>query len=286
MTASAAAADPKTTPDSNAPPAGGGDDLFSKVIPQEYHDRAYLKDFLTMKNAPEAFSALFKKLDNAESLIGKRPTGVVIPAADAKPEEIEQFLSKLRPEKADDYEIKVREGDTPDPEFAKVLKQSFHEAGLTKFQASKVQEKFLAAVGAQRAEVAKAQKALDDEFMALSEKTFAADNEKKLARAKAMLTEHTPENLKAHIQKLDNNALVILAGVLNAVDEKYGLEDKINPSGSSANNAPADVASLREEARTIMASKEYTDTFHPQHDAAVAKLKVIYAEVAKKSGGK
>ena len=254
--------------------AGAGKELFSTVIPQEFHDRPYLKDFMAMEKTPEAYSALFKKLDGAETLIGKK-TG--IPGADAKPEDWDQFFAKIRPETADAYEIPVKEGVT-DPEFVKAMKGAFFEAGLSKSQASKMQEKFEAAVAGQQAAHIEAQKKLNLDFEVLTKATFGPDNAKALERAKGMIQEHTPENLKTHVASLPNESLVVLAGILNAVHSKYGLEDRVNGAGSGTGG---DANALREEGRKLMASPEFKDAFHPRHEAVNARVKQIYADVAK-----
>lgn len=248
---------------------------LSEIIPKEYHDRPYLKDLLVKPQALETFAEVFKKLDGAETLIGKR-TG--IPAADAKPEEWDQFFNKLRPEKADDYEFPTKEGQAADPEFVKVLRDSLHEGGVAKGQAKKFLEKFSAAVDARNAAQVAEQTRVDKEFDTLVQSTFGKDNEKILARVKTTLDENVPAALKPHLAKLDNPSLAIIAGVVNAVLTKYVPEDKLNgaPAGGGGDGKDA-----REEGRKLMASPEYKDAFHPQHEATVAKIRAIYAELGK-----
>jgi hypothetical protein len=249
--------------------------LFSTTIPEEFRDRTYLKDIAAMPDGPEARVALFKKLDGAETLIGKK-TGV--PAADAPEAEWVAFHAKHRPAKADDYEIKTGEG--ADPEFVKTVREAFYEAGATKSQAAKILTKLQAAMDAQGAKAVEAGKKLDAEFDTLSKSTFGADNEKVLAQAKTMIAEHTPAPLKGHVPKLDNTSLVILAGILNSIHTKYGLEDKINGDGTPG--AAADLEALHEEGRKLMALPEYKDFTNSKHKATVARVDAIYAEIGKK----
>ncbi len=265
-------------PPNEAPPAPEAPpkpELFSTVIPEEYRDKPYLKDFLTRETNPETYKELFKKLDGAETLIGKK-TGV--PAADAPEAEWDAFHAKLRPSKADDYEIKA--GADADPEFIKTVRDAFFDAGATKGQASKIISKLQAAIGAQEAKAVEAQKALDAEFDALSKATFGPDNAKALAQASAMIKENCPPALAGHIDKLDNNSMVILAGILNAVHAKYGTEDSQTPDG--ANAGAVDTTALYAEGQKLQASAEYKDFQHPAHAATVDRVNAIFKEIAAK----
>ncbi len=73
---------------------------------------------------------------NLEKLMGadKAGRGVVIPKADATPEEWGAFYSRLgRPEKPEAYKLAIPEGSSP--EFAAAAASKFHELGLTEKQA-------------------------------------------------------------------------------------------------------------------------------------------------------
>lgn len=270
-----------TVSTTTAPPpdatTAGAPVLVDTFIPQDLRDRAYLKPWMGKPWSPELAGEVFKKLDGAETLIGKRPSG--IPSADAPEKEWEDFYGKLRPGKADDYEIKL--GDAADPEFVKTLQTAFYDAGATKGQASKIITKLAVAIEAQNAAQAEAAKARDAEFDKLTAETFGAANAAKLEQAKAMIAEHCPPNLKAYADKLDNAGLVILAGVLNNVREAYGLEDQIGKNGGKGAGG-SDVAALREEARTLMANPAYADAFHADHEKTKGRVDAIYAQI----GGK
>ena len=78
---------------------------------------------------------------NAESLIGR---SVQLPGDDAKPEDIDQFMSKVtakfRPEKADGYQLKppdgLPDGMSIDDGFTTSFREAAHKAGLTAQQAA------------------------------------------------------------------------------------------------------------------------------------------------------
>lgn len=258
--------------------AGTGDKkeevTFGTIVPEEFKDRAYLKDLLTRKLDPEAYKELFKKLDGAEKLVGTKSG---IPKEDAPAEEWTQFFGKLRPQDAEAYEFKTKEGETPDPEFVKSVKGMFHKAGLSKAQAKILQEDFSALMEKQTEAQKKEMERLDAEFEALTAKAFGADNEKALAKAQEMLKTLTPDALRPHVEKLSNEAMVILSGILYAVHNKYIAEDRINtpPAGDVKGETE-----LREEAKRLMASPEFKNEFHAKHAETRARVEAIYKKVA------
>jgi hypothetical protein len=253
---------------------------FDTLIPDEFKDRKYLDDLKTLPVGPDGYKALFKKLDGAQTLIGKK-TGV--PAADAPAEEWDKFHESLRPGKADEYEL----ANAQDPEAAKAIKGIFHEAGLTKSQAAKLAAKFDAFVGDKtKAQKEEAEK-LDAEFATLTEKTFGADNIKVLERSKELLQALTPDNLKPYLVKLPNESLVLLAGVMESVRAKFMKEDNMDGKGGAGAGA-SDVSSLRDQARKLMDSPAWKNSFDKDHTGTKAKVDEIYTAIARltAAGGK
>ena len=275
---------PDEKPDTQTPaaPAAPAAATFDTLIPEEFKDRPYLTDLKTLPVGPDSYKVLFKKLDGAQTLIGKR-TG--IPAADAPAEEWEKFHAALRPAKADDYEIPAKEGYTPDPEVQKSMKAIFHEAGLSKSQASTLMAKFEAfateKMGAQAAENAK----LDAEFTEMTKTAFGAENEKVIARSKELLTTLTPPQMAPFLNRLPNESLALIAGIMENVRAKFMKEDNLGPGGGDG-GAPVDEAALRKEARDLQASPVFRDTFHADHAALKAKVDGIYARIAAARGKK
>ena len=161
--------------------------ILKEVVPTEFHDRAYLKDLLAKEQTPEVFAEVFKKLDGAETLIGKRPG---IPGADAKDEDWDKFLSGLRPAKMEDYEIPApTEKDVKrDEEFEKVLRAAFLKGDISKRQASKFMADFstnLKEYSTKRnAAQVEAQKKADAEFETLTKAALGADNKAVMVRVK------------------------------------------------------------------------------------------------------
>ena len=263
---------PPEAPPQTPPPAA-----FETIIPDEFKDRTYLADLKGKPVGPDTYKELFKKLDGAQTLIGKK-TGV--PAADAPAEEWEKFHAALRPAKADDYEIPVNEGSKPDPEVQKAVKGIFHEAGLTKAQASKLMAKFEGFVDGQTKAQREAAAAADAEFEALTKKTFGPENEKVLSRSKELLNTLTPPEMSPFLNRLPNESLVLIAGLMESVRAKFMKEDSMDGGGGEGGSA-TDVATLRKQARDLMASPSFKDTFHQDHATTKAKVDAIYAQIAR-----
>lgn len=251
--------------------------LTREFVPEDLRDKPYLKDFLDKPFDKETAGALFKKLDGAETLIGKR--GPAIPALDAKDEEWDKFFAPLRPAKADDYVLPGKEGAKTDEQFVKAVRESFFEAGIPKRQAERFMAKFTPQMEAYSAAKTKAQAdaqaKADADFETLSKAALGDQNKAVMARINTTLKELCPAPMKAYLDKLSNENLVIMAAVIDAVQKKYMSEDELNPKGGGSGGDEG--KSNRDKARELMASKAYTDAWHPEHDKTVAEVNALYA---------
>lgn len=262
---------PETTPEAKP--------TFEAFIPAEFKDKPYLADLKTLPQGPEAFTALFKKLDGAQTLIGKK-VGAMPPAADAPPEEVERFYAGLRPAKVEDYELPPpAEGQTVDPEFVKAARQMFFDAGMSKAQVAKLIPAFDKYIAEKTApQIAEAQK-LDREFADLSTKAFGAENAKVMERSKELLKTLTPPTMAPFLNRLPNESLVLLAGIMEEVRAKFMKEDNLD--GGGGDGATPDVNALKAEMHKIIASPEWKDYKDPKHDAAKARVSAIAAALSK-----
>lgn len=247
--------------------------LFKDIAPAELHDRGWIKPFLDKPFTPELGVELSKKLDGAEALIGKK---TLIPGADVTDEkELDAFYSKLRPEKADDYDVKAL-GEKPDEGLVKTMREAAHKAGMDKRQFSAFLAGLAPDIAARQKAVAEAQAARDKEFEGIVASTFGKENEKVVARVGEALKEFTPEPLKPHIDKLDNNALAIVTGVINAIMLKFVPEDQINGK-DKGDGGGSDKGALQAEARALQASEAWKNFQHPDHEKTKKRVAEIYA---------
>jgi len=274
--------DPVKTPPPAATPEVGAKKSFSEFIPEDFRSKPYLKEIAAMEDGPEARVALFKKLDGAETLVGKK-SGV--PAADAPAEEWEKFGTALRPEKPEDYEIVVPEGDKEDPVFSKMVRDSFHKAGIHKSQARKFQDALVPALReAQKAQVEAGKAAAieqDKKFDAEVTTMFGAEKDKALAKAKAMLDTATATvpAARERLGKLDNDAVLVVAALYHAIHSKYESEDR-GADGGGKSSTPQDGVSLRDEVNKLVATPAYSNEWDPKHEEVRAKVRSLCEKIA------
>jgi hypothetical protein len=249
--------------------------LAKTLIPQDLHDRGYIKPWLDKPWTPELATEVFKKLDGAETLIGKK---TLIPDDKSDPKDVEAFYSKMRPEKAEDYEFQL--GEKADPEFDKVLRGAAHKAGVDKRQMSafvkELAPHFQAAAKAQ----ADAESAKEAEYTKLVQESVGAEYEKKQAQVAAAVKEFAPENAKALMDKLDNKALALVVALTHGILAKYASADDLSNLGSKSVGTGTDKASLLEEAKKIYASVAWKDFQNPGHEAAKKRVDEIFADPA------
>ncbi len=252
--------------------------LAKTIIPAEFHDRPYLKDWLDKPVTPEFHAEVFKKLDGAEALIGKK---TLIPGADAKPEEWDQFLAKLRPEKAEEYDYKF--GEKADPDFVKTFREAAHAAGMSKVQVQKQLEKLAPFFMGRDKAKADEQAANDAKFNDMVKAAVGPEYEQKLAIVQAALREYAPASTKEFIGKLDPAALTLVVGAVHGILAKYASEDDLAGLGKSktgANGGAVTKETLIAEAQAIYANPAWKNFQHPDHAKLVARNDEIFAHEA------
>ena len=196
-------------------------------------------------------------LDNAQSLVGKK---VVPDFEKSAPEEIESFLSQLKPKDKAAYKMpdSVPEGERE--AWANLL----HETGLPAPIANKLVPKFIEHVQAQAA------KDYDrDAFFAAAEKTIGAGYKEEIAKASQMAKSLLPKDMQAKIDLLPNEQYVAFVAGLNAVAKKYGATE--TGAGGEGGEGTAGI-NVAEEGKRIRA--EITKLTSRSHTAAEKQVLV------------
>ena len=259
--------------------AGKPSEVKPFAIPAEYAEKPYTKDI-------KSEADLWKKFDGSQSLIGKPKEGGV-PDENADSATWEAFHKTLgKPDNAADYNFN-REG--LDQEFVKnfanddldnATKEIFHKANLTQKQADILQpefEKMLEGIHTEQA-----QEGLQEnvDFDKLASDTFGADEAQVMADSKALIAENAPAGFEEQIKGLPNESLIIMAGVLNNIKNKYINEDSLDPNRKSVSGATTEQG-LREEARALMMSEDYINAFSPSHDKVKEEVAAIYEKIGR-----
>lgn len=242
---------------------GGDDKAF--VIPDEYKDRDYAKGLKSNDD-------VWKMLDNAQKKIGEKTIVAGIPGENATEEEIKNF-NKLWgvPEKAEDYKIEADEAMTTmygeeDKVVLGQFKELLHKAGANEKQAAILKDGYTqiitGIIDAKKAEIAEADKQFDE----LVAKTFGDRQDKVLDNAKKLINEFAPEGFKDRMHTIPSEQLVVLAGVLDGIREKYIEEDQL--SGGSGTSSGMTIESARAEIQKVIGSEEFNNPMHAKHDIA------------------
>jgi len=246
-------------------PAGAGagaPPAFSTVIPETYRDKEWVK-----QNAkdPETF---FKFVDNLNTVVGKK--GVIIPGEKATPEEIGAFRSALGvPGKPEEYEFETPQ-EMKDakrvPETDIAIKKLMHEAGIPKDSAKKLQLGFEKYMYGEHLKVLEANKLVDKAFDDTTTKLFGDQKDLAITNAKKLLQENNSPEVLTMIDKLDNNALIVLTAALNGIVNKYIKEDAFKGGGAGAGGSGSDTyEALSAAQRELMKNPAYQDWRHADH---------------------
>lgn len=262
-----------TVPYGQTPPAAGTPVDIKSLIPAEFKDRPYLADVDNVEK-------LFKKLDGAQTLLGKRPAG--IPDAAAPKEQWEAFWKAAgKPEKAEEYEFEKVEGLTYSDEFTGLVKGLFHGAHVPKDMAKNLQKGFDQIQLQMQKKHKDAEAASDAEFDKLVAPHMGADADKSLKQSQALIKSVLPADLAPHLDKLTAAQAAIMAVVINKFAEKYVTEDRLPMGGDGAGAQGENIESLRSQARALMALPEYNRVDHPENANTQAKVKAIYERINK-----
>lgn len=259
------------------------DQTNSFTIPESYKDRGWAEKI----KSPDD---LWKTLDNAQSLIGKRPAG--IPSQDASDDEWSQFYKAMGRPDEPKYDFTDPEG-LPDgfdtSSFKEQAAQILHKAGLTPKQANAVYNEYLKLEleGAGKSQEAKAaeQAELDAKYEALTKEHFGDDAEKYENLLKDDFSKHVPQSLKETFAKLADMPDVLTAlmaytkgkqSEIDRIKKEYGQEGSIT-TGSQASTQSID--EIRRELASLRTSKEGRDFTNPKYKETQERISALQESV-------
>jgi len=211
-------------------------------IPETYKDKPWAKEKTT---DPDNF---FKWVDNLETTVGKK--------------------SLDRPEKPDEYVFEpIPEfKDMPRaPEKEAVMKQLLHEAGVPKSMALKLQQGFDKLVYQEHTQMEEANKKLNDEFNNSVAKMFGEKKDTVLANSKKLLMENTSPEIRAKVETMDNDTLLVLASALDGITKKYIKEDGFTGGDAAVQSGSETYEQLSAKQRDLMKNPAFTNFMHPDH---------------------
>jgi len=246
------------------PPAGTD---FTTLIPAEFKDKPWVKD---VKDLP----SLFKRTDGLLTEIGKRPAG--IPQETATEAEWAAFNKAWGvPEKPESYKLAEGTPEAPvDPKFQTGIKSVFHKAGISPRQASILEKGYNELAENLMKEKGLAAEKQNVDFDKLASDTFGERKAEALKGAKILIAKYAPESMKAHLEGLSNENLIVMAGVLDSVRKEFISEDHMPSGGGPAVGMTPE--QKRAKGQELMASKAYQDPFHADHQKTVDEVQRLY----------
>lgn len=253
------------------------------AVPDAYKDRGWVEKV----KSPDD---LWKTLDNAQSLLGKRPAG--IPANDAPQEEWDKFYQAARPESPDKYVLSDIEGLPEGLDLAphKASAQKLmYEAGLTPKQADALWKQYIGLeLGAAAKNQEEAAADLDKRYDETLTKTFGDKRETSEKVAQDMINDFVPEGLRENVKALvkDPEAMVGMIALANGlhaelerVKKEYGAEGKLPDGGD---RPPAeDISETVAKLSKLRLSAEAQDFTKPGHKKAMDEIAALQAVVAR-----
>lgn len=257
----------------NTPAAAAGEAAaapeFTALIPAEYKDKPWIKD---VKDLP----GLFKRTDGLLTEIGKRPAG--IPEDNAPSEKWAAFNKAWGvPEKPEEYKLAEGTAEAPvDPKFQSGIKNVFHKAGVSARQAAVLEAGYNELAAALTKEKGIETEKLNTDFTKLAADTFGARKDDALAGAQKLIAKFAPAAMKAQIESMSNENLIILAGVLDGVRKEFISEDRMPSSAAAGTGVGMTPEQKQAKGRELMASKAYTDPFHPDHEKVKDEVQRLY----------
>lgn len=212
------------------------------VLPNEYKDKVYLKGV-------DSQEKLLKMLDGAQELLGRK--GPAVPKADAPQAEKDAYYEALgRPKDPAGYELPG--ADKGDPKFTTALRGVFHKYGLSGDAAKGIWNDVQGALGEFVKDSGLATQQANIDFDKLATDSFGTERDAVLTRGKELITANISPAMKPAIDKLDNNALIVLADVLRNVDKKYIKQDGPGRQPTIGSGTPDE---LRAKARGLMSEQ-------------------------------
>jgi hypothetical protein len=118
----------------------------------------------------------------------------------------------------------------------------------------------------------------DDAFDKMTTDLFKDRSDTVMKNGKLLIEENLSPELKEAANSLSNEALLVLASVLDGVREKYISEDSLPREGDTAGGSDS-VDELRNQARALMAKPEYNSKSHPKHAELKAEVDGIYDRI-------
>lgn len=255
------------------PPVAGENPTYpdiSSLIPPQHKDKPWANE---VKDVP----TLFDMLDNQKTELSKRPGG--IPHDNATDADWEKFNAQLGvPDDASKYEFNPAEGQEftdQDKAYQDKLRPLLQKAGITPRQLAILTPGMDALTKEFAEESSASAKQTDEEFIAITDKIFGDRQPEVMRTSKLLIDKYAPQELRNHIDTLDNKSLATMASVIDGIRKDHIAPDQL-PTGPVGGTTVTSEQENRSKGMEIMGSDAYRNPFHPGHDDAVQKVQQLF----------
>lgn len=190
-------------------------------IPDQYKDKGWASKVKSEED-------LYKQIDTLDSMKGKKE--VAFDYENATDEEKAAHHSLYRPEKAEDYVIKVEEGEDQNEAVASKMKEVFHKNGLHQSVVDDITKGF------QEIRAETISELFDPEkYDAMLQEKFGADFKKEAGFAANVFKEFATDDEKAMFDKgFSNQQASVMLGVIHKIAKAYGVNETDIGAGGGA----------------------------------------------------
>ena len=241
------------------------------VLPDEYKEKPWAAKIKSTED-------LYKQVDNLTALVGKKNA---YPAADATPEQLNEYYTGLRPESADKYDF--GEGDFPS---ADIFKEMLFKSNVSPHQAKPLAEAFKAyqanAIAEMTSEAGFKEvmtKQFGENYQPIVDK---CDNAMKLfyTEAEQKAISSLPNEYHGLFYKLNNSYLTEIANIKDQYGVKEGGDSTHSEKGGIPNGGVS-VETKRSEIRKQIRELEKAPHTAQQKQALVDALQATYSNQKK-----
>lgn len=199
-------------------------------IPAEYKEKGWAKNIKTE-------SDLWKTLDNAQALIGKK---TIIPNLDeATPQQIEEYYAAMRPKEKTAYQFAENISDNDKAEIADIL----YKNGISLKQGNDVIKDYLEFQGKQIT------KAFDvDDFTNGLKQIYGDNFESQAKSAAAVISKNLSEADRALVEQMPNPYVHMLYRLASSIEKGYGIKES-GAAATPAASVKVDIEAQRNELR-------------------------------------
>lgn len=203
-----------SAPGAETQPVEPADNTGGFFVPDAYKNEGWTRNL-------KSYDDLWKTSDNAQKMIGRKTIG--IPDEKSTDQEIADFYAKLRPGKAEDYNVELEEGDKA------LFEKLFYENGISARQAKALVNGYKESI-----EKVKGPMFSEEGYKKTMSDRFGDKADAKVKSVCDFITKEASKEDKAILEAMPNNVLGIVYSLIDKVQTRYAVNDSDTSAASGA----------------------------------------------------